>query len=186
MENKLKSNKKMNIEYEESPEHNKMQGNFLDDDFCLKFYQLAFPTEIGKKSTSYEKKINKQNIKVFLENPIDEVYLHVKNFEKNGIDVSYCYEVEYEKINDAFYTETNATYYNTKELEISYITEEIKIEIVPIVSDNYPSILGKMQKLKSNCLYLKEYTGQGIDEIKFVQMFNQQGIEIVFQKQLDN
>jgi len=186
MDNKGKSIRKIKPEPAENPEHNKMQGNFLDDEFCMKFYQLAFPYEIKeRKINSYVTVINKRNIRVDLEEPTGEKYIYDKNFEKDGIDVSFRVAVEYSKIKGAFDTLTLATFYKTEDLDTTYFSKVLKIEIVPDISDDYPSILRQMQKLDANCLYVKEYTGQGIDKNKFVQMFNQQDIIVVFDRELE-
>jgi len=186
MNNKGKSIRKIKQEPAENPEHNKMQGNFLDDEFCMKFYQLAFPDEIKeRKINGYVTVLNKRNIRVDLEEPTGEKYIYDKNFEKDGIDISFRVAVEYSKIIEAFDTLTLATFYKTEDLDTTYYSKVLKIEIIPGISDDYPGILRQMQKLNSNCLYLKEYTGQGIAEDKFVQMFKQQDIIVVFEKELD-
>lgn len=169
----------------ESPEHNRMQGDFLDDEFCLKFYEIALPFEFSdRKERSYSTMIGKRQIQVDLKNPTGEKYIWGKDFEKKGIDVSFCIAIDFEQIKDSWDAETLRTYGNREELDLTYYTKILKIEIVPEVSDDYPSLLNEMQKLDANCLYLNNYTGKGIDEEKFVMMFKQQGIIVVFGKQL--
>ena len=169
----------------ESPEHNRMQGDFLDDDFCLKFYEIAMPFEFSdRKERGYSTMIGKRQVQVDLINPTGEKYIWDKNFEKKGIDISFCIGIDFEQIKDSWDTETLQTYGNRDELELTYYTKNLNIEIVPEVSDDYPNLLNQMQKLDSNCLYLNSYTGQGIDEEKFVMMFKQQGIIVVFERQL--
>ena len=168
-----------------NPEKNSMQGNFLDDEFCLKFYQLAFPRELVDSLTrSYEVVINKRNICVDLENPTGEKYISDKNFGKNNIDVSYSVAIDFERV-EAWDVESNRTINTNDSFDTIFFTKELRIEIQPNVSDDYPIILRYMQKIKSNCLYLREYSGKGLDEQKFVQMFNHQDIIVVFERKLN-
>lgn len=169
---------------DETLEFNRMQGDFLNDVFCLNFYQIAFPSELKERPIrSYETTINKKIIHVDLENPTGERFIWNKNFEKDKIDVSYSIAIEFENIKEAW--DIFSLYnYSKEELDTTYITKALKIEIVPNVADDYPSVLGRIQKIKANCLYLQDYSGKGIDEQKFIEIFKQQSICVIFKRQL--
>ncbi|MDP4272692.1 MAG: hypothetical protein Q8907_00250 [Bacteroidota bacterium] len=186
MSKDLKTEKKVKGILTNMPEQNRMQGDFLDNEFCLKFYQLAFPKElVDKVIRSYEVVINKRNIHVDLENPIGEKYICDRNFENDNIDVSFSFAIDFENIKEAWDIVSLKTIQNYNNLDTTYYTKILRVEIQPYVSDDYPNILRHMQKIKANCLYIREYTGKGLDKQKFIQIFNHQGISVVFERQLN-
>ncbi len=185
MNRNLKTERKVTGVLSNTPEQNRMQGDFLDNEFCLKFYQLALPKElVDNVRRSYEVVINKKNIHVDLENPTGEKSIFNKDFEKNNIDVSFCLAIDYETVKEAWDVASLKTFQNYDSLDTTYYTKTLRIEIQPCVSDDYPSILRHMQKIKANCLYLREYSGKGLEEQKFIQIFNHQDIKVVFERQL--
>lgn len=169
-----------------TPEQNNIQGKFIDDRFCLKFYQLAFPGELVDKLTrSYKTTINKREIHIELEDPFGEKYIWDKNFEKDNIDVSFCVAIDFERVKEAWDTLSLKTIQTIDRFETTFYTKMLRLEIQLNVSDDYPILLRHMQKIRANCLYLREYSGKGLDEQKFVQIFNHQDISVVFERQIN-
>ena len=167
----------------ETAEHNNMLKDFLDKDFRMEFYNLVYRNEFKRKYKSYTTKIGKRDICVELSKPTNEIYDHCCEFQLNNIDVSYKYEIVYENIDQAYYLDNN---YKVRDVDLdtSCFTEEIKIEIRPIVSEEFTTLLSQMKKINANCLYLREYCGKGMDESKFIELFESQGIKVIFEKQL--
>lgn len=166
---------KKTLNRNEMAERNRMQYLFYDNSFCKNFYQLAFPGEIEDKIMSVFNLKHEEDIdKIDSETPI--CYVHKKNFEKNGLDVSFCIAIPL--INP--YKDYNTGKYIDKEE-----TKMLKIKIVPNVSDDYPSLLGDMQKknYEKNCLFLKEYTGE-LERQFFLNIFSHQNISVVFESEL--
>ena len=170
----------------ETPIINQMQGLFIDNNFCLDFYKTIFPREIKKsKEKSYTTHLGKMEVKVILENPIGDQLVCNKNFSKDGVSVAFQIGIEYEQIKEAYNTEN---FHNVKQDDLSetYLSEEVRVEIIPTISDDYPIILQEMQKFGANVLFIKEYNGSGISEDAFKEIFEHQGIRVVFEKQLES
>ncbi len=167
----------------ETPEHNSMQGYFLDDLFCLEFYKKVFPTEITEEAEiCYKTKIDYFDVIVTLEGNTKERIVWNKKFEEKGIDVSYTIVTKFLRIKSAVdkYDESN---FKSKIKHKGYIGKLLRIEIKPTVSDDYPTILRQMLAANSNCLFLRDYSGIGIDKNKFIQLFGQQGIKVIFENE---
>jgi len=64
-------------------------------------------------------------------------------------------------------------------------TKSLRIEIKPVVSDDYPSVLRQMKQSKANILYLTQYIGEGISEDEFIRTFLSQGIYVVFERDIE-
>lgn len=169
----------------ETPEHNAMQGDFIDDDFCIRFYYLTFPTLVAKRTQRQKKeKIDDKTISYIVTSEPNDPYIWEKNFEKGGIDVSYQLAIEYEFIKEAWDDKTKYFIRDTEDLDTTYYTRELKIEIKPTVGDDYPTVLRQMQALGVNCLYLNQYTGKGVTEEMFKKIFEQQNIVVIYESQI--
>jgi len=167
----------------ETPEHNLMQGYFLDDLFFLEFYKKNFPNEIpNDEEKCYMTKIDYFDIIVTLEGNTKERLVWNKKFEEKGIDVSYTIVTKFLKIKSAVdkFDESN---FISKIKHKGYIGKLLKIEIKPTVSDEYPTILRQMLASNSNCLFLRDYSGIGIDKNKFIQLFGHEGIKVIFENE---
>ncbi|MDD4991581.1 MAG: hypothetical protein PHR83_05030 [Paludibacter sp.] len=168
----------------ETPEHNSIQGYFLDDIFCVEFYKKVYPNELPvEDEKKYKTQINNFNVIVTLGGNTKERIVWNKNFELNGIDVSYNVVTKFSKIISATDTYDESSYIS-KIKHKGYIGNTLKIEIKPTVSDDYPVVLRQMIALKANCLFLREYTGIGIDKNQFIQLFKQQNIKVLFENEV--
>lgn len=144
----------------ETPEHNKIQGMFLDDEFCLKTVN-AYSLFLKNKNKIME---------VSVKNKITEL-----KFEHSGIDVCFCAMV-------VGWSED----YITKEKTPCDVNVPFVIEIKPSVGDDYPAILRQIKiikKLSSFARYIllvDQYCGKGISEENFIKLFYTEGIVVLF------
>jgi uncharacterized protein (DUF3820 family) len=60
-----------------------------------------------------------------------------------------------------------------------------KIEIKPVVGDDYPAVLRQMKRTGADVLFVGEYTGQGATEKQFVQTMATAGIRVVFAREVE-
>lgn len=163
----------------ETPDHNKIQGMFLDGEFCIKFSKAVYESifKIGKvgKMADILNKIN-SDVK-----GISEII-----FEHKGVDVLFTISgFDHVKTQESHIdgrwkeVESNANHY------IQFV-----IEIKPSIGDDYPAVL---RQIKSNILFnsyginvliINEYCGIGISEESFIKLFCSQKIIVVFTKNI--
>lgn len=140
----------------ETPDHNKIQGMFLDDSFCVKFSERVryILFENSNRLNEY-KKILSAKIKYLC-------------FEVNGIDVHFC-----------FYNGDKAgSYYK-------YFSVEIKPSVgddYPSILRQIKSLKPIYRYSCYSVLLINEYCGKGISEENFIKLFYTQGIIVVFVK----
>lgn len=147
----------------ETPEHNKLQAMFTDDDFCLKFIlnlEKVSGAPVFKKQTFNPKWVNIEEERYRLINKPLQIYA---SYEAEGVDVKLHVErLPSDQLKKAEYFESTAQY---------------SIEIKPVLGDDYPGVLRQMKNNKSTILFIEAYAGAGatLDQIK--KIF--QGITIV-------
>ena len=62
--------------------------------------------------------------------------------------------------------------------------ESIRVEIKPIVSDDYPAVLRQMRRSESRVLFLEHYTGKGATREQLIQTFKTANITVVFRDEV--
>jgi len=154
----------------ETPEHNKMQGKFLNDDFCIAFAKTAFPSDFEDRT--YNDLIYKEPCK----NRID------KSFEVNGVDVSLQLDIRFKHIDCL--PDSKEQHIEIDESRVFQSTW-IRIEVKPAVGDDFPAVLRQMRASRSNVLYLSEYTGVGLPKEDFIKFFEASGIRVVFDSEIE-
>ena len=60
----------------------------------------------------------------------------------------------------------------------------LTIEIKPSVGDDFPSVMRQMKKAGSNILFVRNYSGSGVSEEIFVEMFESQKIFVIFEREI--
>lgn len=63
--------------------------------------------------------------------------------------------------------------------------EEFRIEIKPVVSDDFPAVLRQMNHQRSNVLFLEKYTGTGATKEQFIDFFAAQNIKVMFASEVE-
>lgn len=167
---------------DDSPEHNVLQARFLDKNFCRAFLSLAarawpitrakrIAAEIeGKWPQSKEDKEALSRLTRIANN--DHCVTEISaRFEVKGIDVCLsalcCIEEDYPP--SAW-----------RGLEV-----EKRVEIKPVVGDDYPTVLRQMKAIGADTLYLNSYNGEGITQEQLIQIFENEAINVIFQRDVE-
>jgi hypothetical protein len=135
-----------------TPEHNKMQARFLDEDFRVAFCHVIniyaycgyFSYQINGYGDIYT---------IDLLEDFGRISPRVK-FEDNGVDVK--------------------------------LDGRIKVEIKPIVADDYPQVLRQIKRSGCKYLLVGQYLGIGVNQKTFVKFFRNEGIKIIFEHEVDD
>lgn len=190
---------------QDTPEHNKLQAKFLDDEYCLKFAYACWPKAfkpieddiIGKMLESVASKYpqerwgnlqdrNSLGLRLYLEDTITGLSA-TRVFEEKGVDVKF--EIHY-----GIYLESReGCYGDIKQLLKSQYGDRFfsydlifPIEIKPILSDDFPSVLRQMKANDSKYLFVSEYSGMGatLDQVR--QIFDESDIRLLLEDEVDN
>lgn len=159
-------------ESNETPEHNKLQGEFLDDKFCVAFLKTVRPTLFENPA-----RIPDRNWWFKYAEKIKSLRISERSLEIHGFDVLLNFKIQFEQTMDLL-DDGEFSYLGSDEYE----TIPLRIEIKPTVSDDYPAVLRQMKLSGANILYLEEYTGVGVTTEVFVKYFANEGIRVVFKK----
>ena len=63
---------------------------------------------------------------------------------------------------------------------------DVKIEIKPVIGDDYPQVLRQIKRSQCNFLLVGQYSGVGVDQKTFVKFFLNEGIKIIFEHEVDD
>ena len=135
------------VEPAETPEHNKYQALFLDEDFAKRFYDFVRP---GCRKDTDEMTVG------------FEVVRREHVYDPNA------------------YSRMRERVYGPADVEIRFRSDEgMRIEIKPVMGDDYPAVLRQMQANRCSTLYLVEYTGAGATLEQVKKMFATAGFRVV-------
>lgn len=170
-----------NVEQEQiesTPEHNKLQALFLNENYCRAFVQTACPITLAKfKQELHDDYYHKDNtwVRQHYKPPDDTLYVKSSFEHNNRIDVV-----------------LTVSYYQSRSLDVIHLSRQLRgilphltIEIKPTVGDDYPSVLRQMQRHGSRFLFTNKYIGEGVSRDEFVQLFRTAGIAVVFKANVD-
>lgn len=99
-------------------------------------------------------------------------------FEHDGSDVALKLSAGWKTV--ATYSASNFT-----ELHAAEESHLLRIEIKPVVADDYPAVLRQMNRNKSDYLFVDHYNGEGATEDQFVRIFQASGKRVVFKRMVD-
>lgn len=111
-------------------------------------------------------------------------------FEKHGVDVLYSVSYGLCSAYEGFLTD----FVSKEELQKHGLPREwnhcnrsvrLSIELKPIVGDDFPSVLRQMKANRSRILVIGSYTGVGATRQQFIDFFNSQHIQVVFESDID-
>jgi hypothetical protein len=106
-----------------------------------------------------------------------------KEFEKKGVDVALSCTLEV-----GVFPILNKAHFDPR-IEDEYFCHEInpsaRIEIKPVISDDYPAVLRQMRANETNVLFTEKYTGVGATEEQFIQTFALSDIKVAFRRDVD-
>lgn len=170
----------MNGEPTETPDHNRLQAKFLDDEFCR---EIASVFDKNFSLTKQDANAMASDIGESFRGFSDWVEFEIRNteFEYFGWDVRFdaVHGCEYETAYESWRTETK--WFGAR--------RSFLIECKPTIGDDYPAVLRQM---KANFLALEriqrprgmmvlvvgEYTGKGASFSEFGQIFRQSNIQV--------
>jgi len=167
-------------EPQDTPEHNALQGLFLDDDFCIKFSKIIAPSYFKEEILSSYRDQYTRRFEVKSEF-IKSIKVHDIQFEKSGIDVSFSLDITY---TNSYERREGTIEWEKRSFGETFYSNIFKIEIKPSIGDDYPTVLRQMRDLGCNILFLGEYHGIGLNLENFIKLFNKQKIRIVFKNQI--
>jgi len=172
----------------ETPEHNEIQAKFLDKDFRDAVGKTVFEwfhrwTPQRRNGMNQRKEFEGSRKSVQLENDGADVAFLISIREFNSFEFSlWCVK------SDAYYLrddEEEMKKRAEKELKEnpSWIEKKsVRVEIKPSIGDDYPAVLRQMQRSKCQILFVRNYSGIGIDEKTFVELFRSQNILVIFER----
>lgn len=172
----------------ETPEHNKIQALFTDDDFCKKFISLLIDKKLcrDKKGFKFVTYTNPVNGNIYFHGDANifstsggyslyngETYKHTplnkKELELSINETRISYNIAYEfngvDVCMNIFEEPIDELYKKNDFRT---LAEVNIEIKPSVSDDFPAILRQMNNNKSKVLLTERYTGTGatLEQVK--------------------
>lgn len=158
----------------ETPEHNKLQALFLDNVFCYQFFVKS--TMVSKKDSNLNWFLDRKHNRFELVDTVKDYSLN-KSFETNGIDVTISISLTFDNLYNPKPDEEGEYMVWQKDSKFS---QSIKVEIKPLVGDDYPAVLRQMKLSKSHVLFIGEYNGVGVSETDFIRFFRNEMIKVVF------
>lgn len=176
-------------EPEETPEHNRLQARFMDDEFFESVLSNLFiGIESELKSLSISENLDTQEGMVFVDHPPETVERSGHSspvFELNSIDVMFTIEAKYKFLRQK---KPHPKFHMHKEpSEIMVSSNKLchfRIELKPMVGDDYPAILREMVHKKCNLLIYENFRSDAIDEKLLEKFFATRKIKILSTKNL--
>jgi len=161
----------------ETPEHNKIQAMFLDDEFCNRFFLCVF--DKTKERTWTCKEDNSINFTTFFCENFEKINL---NFEKFTLDVFLKFRIEY--TSKTVWKEENSDEEHFSESSKKNTEKSFSIEIKPEIGDDWPSVMRILKEVKRRInidvyILYDKYTGIGTSEEKFREIFNNEDIRTI-------
>lgn len=145
----------------ETPEHNEIQGRFLENSFVQRFLKCVLPETLSVYDVDCSKSL------LIPKKDIEEDFCYEVKFEVKGIDVIIT-EID-------LFHKGSMWYYTTRLSD----SKCLNIEIKPSLSDDYPAVLRQMKANRSTVLFINSYSGRGISYDNFCKLFLNEGIKVV-------
>lgn len=159
----------------ETPEHNKIQALFIDEDFCYKLLNFMLDKELLRRTYSDIVEIDNPKFKYPSIPSLED--LKNKNFisekpEPKRIKIKQEFDynfklkcIEFER--------------NSVDVMINFTDALLWIEIKPHLSDDYPSVLRQMMSNKSNVLLIGSFGAKGATIEQVIQIFFKSRIRVL-------
>lgn len=120
--------------------------------------------------------------KLFFSFPCGQIFKTSGLAFEQGYDVSFsCSSIGVSSHRESNSGETGIDYPSFSELQ----AESLRIEIKPVIGDDYPSILRQVKRSSANYILTKEYNGVGASLEQVVEIFKLSGVQIVFESDVD-
>lgn len=103
--------------------------------------------------------------------------------EHNGLDISFnILTKNYHRLNDE---DLNIESFMDKIQNSSYLMQFLRIELKPLIGDDFPSVLRQMKKLKANILIIGSYQGKGASFEELKLFFKNENIQVVLESDIE-
>lgn len=175
----------------ETPDHNRLQALFLDDQYRQAFCRVVKPGWEDRiwsdfvAEVSYQAREAHPEFREALERLPAVCWSDVSTkawFEIKGIDVGIEMSIEIQRLtNDA----TIPAFCLPYALRFPGEKETFTVEIKGDIGDEYPTVLRQMLALKSRYLFLESYSGLGATMEQFIDIFHSSGRIVVFKDDVD-
>ena len=165
---------------DDSPEHNAIQGRFLDRAFRDGFVLAAYDQDraIARAKREIVAQAREDTQKTWRPDIVEEGQWCLDNISKNdlGLTSRAEYEVKGVDVVVSYEWDFGQAYWSCGKW---------KVEIKPTLSDDFPSVMRQMQRLEARCLVVGTYTGRGVSEPQMREMFRMSGITVVFVQEIE-
>lgn len=153
-----------------------------------KFYSNDFfmPGDDNPKSSEEiekENRENRENKYLELAERLKGIHLKVDSvgFEEGGTDV--CFTSAIATMGDIECPDPDEDVMRLVMKNLSW--HDHRVEIKPVVSDDFPAVLRQMRLSGANTLFLSKYTGAGATEQDFINYFKSQRIRVIFEHEVE-
>lgn len=191
-------------EPEDTPEHNKIQALFIKDSFCIAVLKsIGYSIEKISASVHFKNDLHqdvferypddiKNNLKEALklcdELKAFDIKVSQVKFETEGADVFVRISLLPQDYYQEIYKKLDKVYYRNKSETIRcdfteliwnrfhFNIPDLRIEIKPMIGDDYPSVMRQMKANKCNVLFYSSYSGSGISEADMRKIFSMSNI----------
>jgi hypothetical protein len=168
---------------DDSPEHNAIQGRFLDQAFREGFFDVIYDRAASLALATENVVIRLQEGMTWRYGATDERREKCRgilerialgespelrtgaSYEVKGVDVRFWYRWTIGGLDDGY--------------------NPIGLEIKPTLGDDYPSVMRQMKRLEVNYLVVGTYTGRGVSEPQMREMFRMSDITVVFVQEIE-
>lgn len=181
-------------EPEETPDHNAMQVRFLDDEFCLRFFRRFMPDcdRLAREKLDAERERN-LHLAAFLRH--DETKLReLQNRFGSAINLEFIFGREFEDrgVDVVLHVTAQSEPHSLIEPPFPHMTssrnawndvlwgQTLRVELKPVVGDDYPAVLRQMKANRSDVLFVGAYTGIGASEAQFIKTFATADKRVIF------
>jgi len=171
-------------ESEDTPEHNAMQVRFLEDDYCLRFIRCYRPN-IDEQARAYLERMLPSWIKDAWEEEPKARLRELLERLRAGSQLRFEFYRDFEAHGADVVLNTLVHIVESRASDACY-TLELRIEIKPVVGDDYPAVLRQMRVNQSQVLFVGQYTGAGATEEQFVKTFAAAGKRVIFAREVES
>lgn len=170
----------------ETPEHNAMQIKFLDEEYRLKFAYVVFGDRVfafgcadrARQWVEENSKTREWEFNNWAVRSKSLITAPLPVFEQDGIDVAFDIFI-------GIRLSCVPHYHGPWPWPNVDFDKSFNVEIKPSIGDDYPAVLRQIQRNKSKYLLIRAYNGVGATTEQFVQFFKTQGIQVIFESDVD-
>lgn len=154
----------------ETPEHNRLQARFLDEDFVLKVISVLGKQRISHFGSSYR----------FVRCEFGDLSAKCKpisnvKFEEEGVDISLSFVIP---------CAIKCFFHDFSEELEEY--GNYRIEVKPMLGDDYPAVLREMANKKCNLLIVESFQSAAVDFEQLKKIFKTRSMRIISIEQIEN